>query len=672
MLPIKDYLRESNLVYSRIIISAILLLVLFCALMYRLWVVQIEQNDYFSTLSQDNRINLLPVPPVRGRILDRDGVVVADNHAVYTLEVVPDQARNIDEIIDSLGRLVRIDDVDISRFRRQLRTRPGFERQTLRSGLTDAEAARFSANRHNFPGVELVARLRRHYPQRALLGHVVGYVGRISETDLQRVDEASYRGTQYIGKLGIEAQYEQDLLGTVGFEQVETNAHGRIVRGLTRDPAVAGNDLRLTVDLDLQRVADEALAEHRGAVVAIEPSTGDILAFVSKPNYDPNPFVEGIDSVSYGKLRNSPDKPLLNRAMNGRYAPGSTIKGFMGLAVLDSGISSGSSVKCPGWYSLPNSRHRYRCWKKPGHGVMNLLSGIVQSCDVYFYRRARELGIEKMYSYLTGLGFGVQTGVDFPGEPGGLMPSPEWKRRARDQPWYPGETVIAGIGQGYMLATPLQLASVTAMLANRGDQRQPRFVSERHSAVSGEIERLPVYSKNTEVIRNQSSYDFIVRAMTDVVHGKRGTARRIGVDSPYRIAGKTGTAQVVGIRQGEEYDKEKTPLRFRDHALFIAFAPVEDPQIAVAVIAENGGSGSSTAAPIAKTVLDAWLMDIRKLYERPKVEEKPANPETQSTPQSDELTDAAAANDQRAESSGSELTGTDSESSTPTPSPMGI
>jgi len=672
MLPIKDYLRESNLVYSRIIISALLLIVLASLLLYRLWSVQVEQNEYFSTLSQDNRINLLPVPPVRGRILDRNGAVVADNHAVYTLEVVPDQARNIDRIIDSLGRLVRIDDIDISRFRRQLRTRPGFERQTLRSGLTDAEAARFSANRHRFPGVELVARLRRHYPQRALMGSVVGYVGRISEADLQRVDESAYRGTQYIGKLGIEAQYEQDLLGTVGFEQVETNAHGRIVRGLTRDPAVAGHDLVLTVDLDLQRIADDALGDHRGAVVAIEPSTGDILAFVSKPNYDPNPFVEGIDSVSYGKLRNSPDTPLLNRAMNGRYAPGSTIKGFMGLAVLESGVSSGSSVKCPGWYSLPNSRHRYRCWKKPGHGAMNLLSGIVQSCDVYFYRRARELGIEKMYSYLTGLGFGVRTGVDFPDEPDGLMPSPAWKRSARDQPWYPGETVIAGIGQGYMLSTPLQLAAATAMLANRGDQRQPRFVREKHSPVSEEIERLPVYSRTVEVVRNQSSYDFIVRAMTDVVHGKRGTARRIGVDSPYRIAGKTGTAQVIGIRQGEKYDEEKTPLRFRDHALFIAFAPAEDPQIAVAVVAENGGSGSSTAAPIARQVLDGWLVDIRKLYERPESEEDEKSPDDSTDLQPDALTESPVSDDERATAPAQELTESESETSAPILSPMGI
>ncbi len=670
MLPIKDYLRESNLVYSRIIIVALLILALAATLLYRLWTVQIEQNEYFSTLSRDNRINLLPVAPVRGRIVDRNGKVVADNHAVYTLEVVPDQVRDIEATISSLGRLVRIDDLDVSRFRRQLHRRPGFEPQTLRSGLSDAEAARFSANRHQFPGVELVARLRRHYPMRALMGHLVGYVGRISDADLARIDESHYRGTQYIGKLGIEAQYEQDLLGKVGFEQVETNAHGRIVRGLTRDPAVAGRDLVLTVDSRLQKVADDALADYRGAVVAMEPSTGDILAFVSKPNYDPNPFVDGIDQRSYALLRNSEDRPLLNRALNGRYAPGSTIKGFMGLAVLESGVSKSSAVKCPGWYSLPNSRHRYRCWKKPGHGSMDLLSGIIQSCDVYFYKRARELGIEKIHSYMRGLGFGIQTGVDFPDEPNGLVPSPEWKRRVRGQPWYPGETVIAGIGQGYMLATPLQLAAATATLANRGNQIQPRFVREKLTAVDDEVERMPIYGRSTEVVKNASNYDVIIRAMTDVVHGKRGTARRIGVDSPYRIAGKTGTAQVVGIKQGEKYDEEKTPLRFRDHALFIAFAPAQDPRIAVAVIAENGGSGSKTAAPIAKTVLDAYLMDIAKLYQRPEPEPDP------NATDADALTEnqpAAQGDESARDLIGAEpVTESDADSGLPQVSPMGI
>lgn len=670
MLPIKDYLRESNLVYSRIIIVSLLLLVLAGTLMYRLWVVQVKQNEYFSTLSRDNRINLLPVAPVRGRIVDRNGEVVADNHAVYTLEVVPDQVNDMQATINSLGRLVRIDDLDVSRFKRLLRRRPGFEPQTLRSGLSDAEAARFGANRHQFPGVELVARLRRHYPLRALMGHVVGYVGRISDTDLTRIDESQYRGTQYIGKLGIEAHYEQELLGKVGFEQVETNAHGRIVRGLTRDPAVAGRDLVLTVDTRLQQVADDALADYRGAVVAIEPSTGDILAFVSKPNYDPNPFVEGIDQRSYSVLRNSEDRPLLNRALNGRYAPGSTIKGFMGLAVLESGISKTSTVKCPGWYSLPNSRHRYRCWKKPGHGAMGLLSGIIQSCDVYFYRRSRELGIEKIHSYLRGLGFGGKTGVDFPDEPDGLVPSPEWKKRVRDQPWYPGETVIAGIGQGYMLATPLQLAAATATLANKGNQIQPRFVREKLTGVDDEIERMPIYGRSTEIINNPANYDVVIGAMTDVVHGKRGTARRIGVDSPYRIAGKTGTAQVIGIKQGEKYDEEKTPLRFRDHALFIAFAPVDDPRIAVAVIAENGGSGSATAAPIAKTVLDAYLMDIAGLYPRPKPEPDPDQPQGDSLTEQPRAAPGAEADEGLP--SGSTVTESESDTTMPQVSPMGI
>ncbi len=604
---IRDYLRETNIIQSRIIIAGLVAVVAIATLIVRLVHLQVSDHEHYVTLSRDNRINLVPIAPVRGHIYDRNGVVLAQNFPVYNLEITSDQVEDLDALLDELGRIVALSESDIEKFNRARSRRPGFEAQILRSNLTAAEAARFSINQYRFPGVQIRASLQRIYPRGELAGHVVGYVGRISEADLQRIDRSAYRGSQYIGKLGVEKHYEDTLLGRVGFEQVETNAHGRVVRLLERTPPVAGSHLRLSLDIRLQEVAHEALGEFEGAVVAIEPGTGAVLAFVSKPAYDPNLFVNGIDAASYAALRESPGRPLLNRALHGRYAPGSTVKGFMGLAELESGRRPGT-VFCPGWYSLPNSRHRYRDWKKGGHGPMNLTSAIEQSCDVYFYHLAKLLGIKRMHKHLSSFGFGVVTGIDLDGEPDGLMPSPQWKKEARGEPWYPGETVIAGIGQGYMLATPLQLAAVTALLANRGQRVVPKLVSSIEEPQSGSRTPLADAQPEPVTLRAARYYDVIVDAMTDVVHGERGTARKIGKGSPYRIAGKTGTAQVIGIKQGQSYDEKRIAKRFRDHALFIAFAPVEDPRIAVAVVAENGGGGSRTAAPIAKKVLDFYLM----------------------------------------------------------------
>ncbi len=606
---IKDVKRETRLVQSRILVAFIGVLLLVVILVARLYFLQIVGHAHYKTLSDNNRIDLVPVPPVRGLIFDRSGEVLAQNYPVYTLEVIPDQVEDMDRTLDEIGKLVALTSRDLTLFRRSLEQRPGFERRHLKSELTYDEASRFAVNQYRFRGVKLVARLQRYYPHGELTAHAVGYVGRIGPRDLEQIDSAAYKGTDYIGKLGIEAFYEKDLLGQVGFEQAETNAHGRVVRRLNRTPAVAGVNLHLNLDIALQEVAAKALDGRRGSIVAIEPSTGGVLAFVSQPSFDANRFVNGIDFKSFRALNESTDRPLLNRALHGRYAPGSTIKGFVALAGLQSGIDPTQTVSCYGWFSLPGSRHRYRDWKKEGHGRMDLDAAITQSCDVYFYRLASRIGIQRIHDTLTRFGLGRQTGIDMGLEPSGLVPSPEWKRRVRNQPWYPGETVIAGIGQGYMLVTPLQLAVATATLANRGLYVAPRLLHSREDPQTRFIEPVEGADARMVELEDSSYYDLVIAGMEHVVHGARGTARRLGAQSSYRIAGKTGTAQVIGIAQNEEYDEENIEERFRDHSLFIAFAPVDNPLIAVAVVVENGGSGSRTAAPMAKKVLDFYLIE---------------------------------------------------------------
>lgn len=613
---LKDYFRETSLVQTRLVVAATMAGLLVLVLLVRLYFLQVVQHEHYVTLSQDNRIRYVPIPPVRGQIYDRNGVLLAENLPVYTLRVTPDKVPDMDALLYRVSEWVHLSQDELERFREALRTRPSFETQILKSGLTDDEIARFAVNQHRVDGIELAAELQRYYPLGPELAHVVGYVGRISENDLKRIDRGAYRGTDYIGKLGVESHYESELLGTAGFKKVETNAHGRVVRTVGETtPAIAGRDVHLSVEVGLQRAAREYLGEHTGAIVAVEPGTGAILAMVSNPVYDPNPFVNGIDSKSYAALRKSTERPLLNRALRGRYAPGSTIKGIFGLAALQFGKNQDSTVFCPGWYSLKGSQHRYRCWKRTGHGAMDLHNAIVQSCDVYFYSLANSLGIERIHNFLTGFGYGRPTRVDLDDEPSGLVPSVAWKKRARGQPWWPGETVIHGIGQGYTLATPLQLASTTATLSMRGKRYAPRLVHHLIDPKVGKIE-LPSMPLAPVRLKRQAYYDAVFRALTDVVHGERGTARRSGLNAEYRFAGKTGTAQIIGIPQGGSYNEKRLAKRFHDHSLFIAFAPVEDPKIAIAVIAENGGSGSSTAAPIARKVLDYYLIGPPKPDER--------------------------------------------------------
>ncbi len=607
-IPLKDYFRETRIFNNRVIVVAVAIAALSLLLAVRLVWLQIFSHRHYETLSQANRIRPIPIPPPRGLILDRNGVVLAQNFPVYTLEVVPEQVDDMNTLLEQLGELVQLTETDLKNFRKQLRERPRFEALTLRANLTDEEAARVTVKRPYLYGVDVQARLQRHYPLGGLGVHAVGYVGRISEADLERLDKAAYRGMSYVGRLGLEATYEKELLGRVGFEKMETNAHGRALRALERVAPVAGKNLQLHLDAKLQAVAEQALGKRRGAVVAIEPATGAVLAFVSTPTYDPNPFVNGIDTDTYRGLLDDPDKPLINRAINGQYAPGSTIKAFMGLAALETDkFDPDKPVACGGAYSLPGSSHQFRDWKKGGHGVVTLRDAITQSCDVYFYKLAVAMQIDAIKSFLAPFGFGKRTGIDLPAESEGILPSPAWKE-ARGLKWLPGETVITGIGQGPILVTPTQLASAMSALANHGTRRRPTMVRALVDPATGHSRELKAATYPELPLKDKSHLGTVIEYLSDVAHSPRGTAYGIGHNAPYRIAGKTGTAQVKGIAQGAKYSEHGTPERFRDHALFISFAPVENPQVAVAVIVENGGHGSSAAAPIARKVMDYVIL----------------------------------------------------------------
>lgn len=592
------------------------MLVLIGILLARLFYLQVIEYDRYSTLSKNNRISVVPRPPVRGIIFDRNGIPLARNIPSYTLEVVPDKVRDMDSLLDELGKLVKLTEYDLKLFYRDVKRKARFDSIILRSQLTDMEAARFAVNRYRFKGVDLRARLERNYPEKASGAHVVGYVGRISSRDLEKIDKEIYRGINFLGKTGIESYYEDLLRGQIGFDQVETNAHGRVVRTISRTPSVPGKNIYLTIDSKLQRVAEQALGDYRGAVVAIKPATGEILAFASTPSYDPNAFINGISTADYAALRDSPDTPLLNRALRGRYPPGSTIKPFMGLIGLKSGISPVKKTFCPGYYRLTKGGRKFRDWKRGGHGLVDLHDAIVQSCDVYFYDLAHRLGIDYIHHNLALFGFGTKTGIDLNGESRALLPSREWKRATRNQAWFPGETIIAGIGQGYVLVTPLQLASATSALANNGIRMKPHLLLAEEDPLSGQ-RKLNKPVKLNEKIWRDEDLAIIKQAMIGVTNSPAGTARRIGAGSPYKIAGKTGTAQVIGIKQNERYKESEIALRNRDHALFIAYAPAEKPEIAIAVIAENGSHGGSTAGPMARKVMDFYLIDKKLQQEGP-------------------------------------------------------
>lgn len=627
----RDHQRELRRFRVRLIVAGAAVFVAFGILLGRFVWLQYIQHEYYQTKAESNRISVVPIQPNRGLIMDRNGVVLARNFSAYTLEVNPDKIENLEATVEALSDIVKIDERDLNRFRKLRTEFRAADTLPIKTRLTDEEVARFAAHAYRFPGVEIKARLYRQYPYGTLASHAIGYMGRINERDLQRVTEdqqrANYRGTDHIGKLGIEASYEYALHGITGAAQVEIDANGKAIRTLSSTPPVAGNNLILTLDAKLQEIIEQAFGDYRGAMVAIEPSTGGVLAFVSQPGFDPNLFVDGIDPQSWNELNNSPDRPLTNRALTGAYPPGSTIKPFMALMALELGKRTPDyTIRDPGYYQLPGHTHRYRDWKVGGHGTVNLYKSLVVSCDTYYYGLAVDIDIDDMHRFLSQFGFGQETGIDIPGEKSGLLPSRDWKRKRfskpEDQRWYTGDSVSVTIGQGYSLTTPLQLAYATAILANNGVAYKPHLVKYIVDTRTGE--QIPVEPQPTRHVKLKPEWVKLVRnAMVDVMK-PGGTGSRAGRDAAYPFAGKTGTAQVIGIKQGERYDEKRIAERFRDHALFVAFAPADDPKIAVGILVENGGHGSTVAAPIARTAFDYYLLG--KLPETPAVKPLPAQP----------------------------------------------
>jgi penicillin-binding protein 2 len=608
---IRNSERELQQFQLRIGVAGVAVLIAFGLLATRFVYLQIFQHDIYQAKAEENRISIVPVTPNRGLILDRNGVVIARNYSGYTLEIFPRRVKNLEQTIDQLAELVDIQPRDRARFRKVLAETRNAESLPIRSRLSDEEVARFAANRYRFEGVEIRARLFRQYPFGDVASHVIGYMGRINQEDQDRLEEtdlaANYRGTDFIGKAGVEATYEAELHGTTGFEQVEIDAAGRGIRTLSRTPSQPGNNITLTLDMRLQQVAEVAFGPRRGALVAIDPNTGGVLALVSKPGFDPNLFVDGIDPQYWAELNGSIDRPLNNRAISGVYPPGSTFKPYMALAALESGKRKpSSSMFDPGYFDFGG--RRFRDDKKGGHGVVDLYKSITESCDTYYYHLANDMGIDLIARTMAPFGFGSRTGIDLAGEALGVLPSPEWKmkrfKRPDQQKWYAGETISIGIGQGYNSYTPIQLAAAMATLVNGGTTYKLHLLSRvenPHSAERREVQ--------PEVLRKLSlrseNVAFVKRAMAGVT--KEGTAARAFDKVTYTVGGKTGTAQVIAIKQNEKYEESKVAERHRDHSLFIAFAPVESPRIALAIVVENGGFGARAAAPLARAVLDYFM-----------------------------------------------------------------
>ena len=595
----------------RAVLGALFALVCLMGLAGRLWYLQVDRYEGFSERADRNRISIVPIAPRRGQILDRNGEVLARNYRTYTLEVVPAQSGKIDDLFDRLRQVVYVSPADQRRFQRRVNEQSRYATAVLRNNLNETEAAWFAAHAFMFPGVDLRARWVREYPQGATAAHVVGYIGRIAENDIDALEAAgtlgNYRGTEVIGKKGIEKTWENRLHGKTGLDEVEVNAVGRPIRSLRRIDPVPGEDVKLSIDLTLQRVAEAAFGDQRGALVAIEPSTGEVLAFVSQPSFDPNLFVDGIDVESWRALNESPDHPLINRPLYGTYPIGSTYKPFVALAALELGKRSATQrVPDPGYYEFGGQR--FRNAGSVAYGLTDMHKALVVSSDTYFYSLAPEIGVNALHDFMKPFGFGQLTGIDLDGERAGILPSTDWKRRAyreRDQQrWYAGETISVAVGQGYNSFTLLQLAQATSTLANNGLYRAPHLVHAVKEASEDGRER-DVQVEGRQIPLKQANVDVIKKAMADVVVS--GTARRAFTNTPYQAAGKTGTAQVYSLR-GARYNAEKIDERLRDHALFMGFAPADNPKIAVALIVENGGWGASAAAPIARKIFDEWLL----------------------------------------------------------------
>jgi len=600
---LKNTLFEQQVIHGRLVLALVVVGLMFSLIIVRFFYLQIIQYDLHATKSESNRVHLQKLSPKRGLIYDADERLIAENKPSYYLSIVRNRADNLEAVLAEMLRIGIISEGDIERFHKRKVRYHAFEATPLKFNISDEDIAKIAVNRIRLQGVEIKANLARFYPYGHLFAHTLGYVGRINEKELAKLDQDNYGATTHIGKTGIEKSYESQLHGKVGYEYVETNARGKVLRTLEKDEPVAGDDLQLHIDIDLQRVASQALQGKRGAVVAINPKNGGVLALISSPSFDPNAFVHGISYKDYNALRDDLDLPLFNRFLQAQYPPGSTIKPIMSLAGIEESVYSlSTAVYDPGWYQLPTDKRLYRDWKRDGHGdAVGFIDAMAESCDVYYYDLAFKLGVERIHKYYDLFGLGKITDVDLPNERKGLNPNEAWKRSQGRGSWWPGDSLNIGIGQGFLLATPMQLAYATSIIANQGKRFQPQVVA----AVNGEAK--PAIEQEPVVLKNPAHWDDIRRAMEAVVHSRKGTARGIGRKLTYRIAGKTGTAQVVGIAQGEKYDAEALVERKRDHALFVGFAPAQSPEIVVAVIVENGESGSGVAAPVARKVMDTHI-----------------------------------------------------------------
>ncbi|CAI8421218.1 MAG: Peptidoglycan D,D-transpeptidase MrdA [Porticoccaceae bacterium UBA1117] len=606
-----DPARERQIFVGRVLLASLLMLAFTAILIARYFDLQINQHQDFVTQSDNNRVHMRPNPPARGVIYDRNGEMLADNQSVSNLTIIRERSNDLEKLIENIGTLVPLSESDVTRFYKRLKRRRPFEQTPIKFNLSEEEQAILAVNEHRLDGVKVSARLSRFYPKRDLFAHVVGYVGRINEREISLIDPIQYSGTDSIGKVGLEKFYENSLLGSVGSEHVETNARGRVMRVLNKVDPDSGSDLVLHVDSNLQQIAFDAFVGERGALVAMDVKTGGVLAMVSAPSYDANLFVSGISQKNYSELLNSADNPMFNRAIQGQYPPGSTVKPLFGLIALDNKtVSPSTRIEDPGFFFMEGIERPWRDHnsERGGHGKgVDLAKAIIESCDVFFYKMGIKTGINILSSNSSAFGLGAKTGIDLPGEATGIMPSRTWKKENRNASWFNGDTINMSIGQGFMLSTPLQLAVMTARIASKGKIIEPRLVKS-----VGGIDLVPAKTKQVKEI-DPKYWDYIHDSMKGVVHSARGTATSINRGLTYTMAGKTGTAQVVSISADEDYDKSKLNKRQWDHALFIAFAPFDDPQIAVGLIVENGEHGSSAAAPIARSVIDAYLQANSKI-----------------------------------------------------------
>lgn len=642
-ITIRDHTSESNLFARRALVAFIFTLMLTGVLVSNLYHLQIESHESYKTRSNDNRISVRPIAPNRGLIFDRNGVILAENRPTYSLEVMLEKSGKVDKLLPELAKIVEISEEQQKNFIKSSRRHRRFKSLTLKSNLSEEQVAKFSVHQHKFPGVTIEARLTRFYPYAEALTHVLGYVGKINKKELKSIDEkdlsANYAASYDIGKQGIEKYYEEQLHGTVGYREVEINSRGRILRTLSIEPPVPGNDLTLSLDIDLQKTIQAVLGKRRGAVVAMDPRDGSILAAYSNPSYDPNLFVHGISSKDYRPLIQSLDRPLINRITQGRYPPASTVKPFVALLGLETGlVSENTKIHDPGYYRIPRVSRKYRDWKKWGHGSVDLAISVAQSCDIYYYDLSYRLGIDRISDFMLRFGFGEKTGIDIHEETSAIMPSRGWKRAQHNQPWYAGDTISVGIGQGYWTVTPMQLTAAVATLVNKGAIKTPHFVMQQrvHQSINNQLEDAQqataeenstadklaltepqiIYTEDDDhppiVLNNPEHWDIIHNAMHETVTHPKGTAHKIFKNAAYESAGKTGTAQVINIAEDEEYDENKIAERHRDNAMYIGYAPYDAPEIVVTVAIENGGSGGSDAGPVARALMDRYFINKDK------------------------------------------------------------